>query len=248
MLLALCVGAAHAAAPPHREPKKGQLMTLTPAQTASLAHWEQRTMDRRLLPEVKPIIPFGSSGGRGGADDPNAATTIPPHLLPFGPSYHADGDGQSLVSAAGQQGAGTPPPPPPAPPACAKWCNGKVHLKRHMQSTEDNTSSRTAFPTDDVADWAEKCSWDRHCGGCEQCANTTTVVTCDDFCSVRRMRIRRARARARTRLRCLSPSHIRPPLPSAPTLPPPGQPPSHLSNTIPTHALARRMSHDACIT
>mgnify|MGYP006133306907 CR=1 FL=1 len=189
----LLVGAAHGAIVPHahREAKKGQvLMTLTPAQAASYAHWEQRTLDRRLLPEVKPIIPFGSSGGHGGGDDPNAARTIAPHLLPFGSSYHPGGGGsddeQSFYSS-GQQGRASDGAPPP-PPACETWCDGTVRLNHH--SAEDK--GRSNFPTDDIADWAEKCSWSKKCGGCEPC-NKASTVTCDDYCAVRRTYLIRAR-------------------------------------------------------
>ena len=184
----LLVGAAHCAAarPPHRETKKGQvLMTLTPAQAASYAHWEQRTVNLRLLPDVQPIIPFGGNGlHSGGGDDPNAPTTAAPHLLPFGSSYHTGGDSGEQSFFSGQQGRGSDgadeAPPPPPPPACANWCYGTVRLNH--QSAE--AKNRTFFPTDDIADWAEKCSWDLHCGGCEQC-NKTSTVTCDEFCAVR---------------------------------------------------------------
>lgn len=40
---------------------------------------------------------------------------------------------------------------------------------------------RKVLPKDGLADWAEKCTWDKLCGGCAQCDDPT--VSCDPFCS-----------------------------------------------------------------
>ena len=55
--------------------------------------------------------------------------------------------------------------------ACESWCANEIKVDRATAEA----AGRTHFPPNDIADWAEKCTWDAYCAGCAPCAN----VTCD---------------------------------------------------------------------
>ena len=62
--------------------------------------------------------------------------------------------------------------------ACRDWCKGKVKIDR----APAEAAGRTHFPAGDVADWAEKCSWDDYCAGCAECSDP--LNTCVNMCDV----------------------------------------------------------------
>ena len=49
---------------------------------------------------------------------------------------------------------------------CSSWCAENVTINTTAAVVDD----RMTFPTDNVADWSEKCSWDAYCAGCSECA------------------------------------------------------------------------------
>ena len=61
---------------------------------------------------------------------------------------------------------------------CRDWCSGDIKIDR----SPAEAAGRKHFPSDDVADWAEKCSWDDYCAGCEPCGDPQT--TCVNMCDV----------------------------------------------------------------
>lgn len=56
--------------------------------------------------------------------------------------------------------------------ACESFCSTDVSL----DVAAATAAGRSTFPTDGLADWNEKCSWDKYCAGCAQCEDVNVVA------------------------------------------------------------------------
>jgi len=56
--------------------------------------------------------------------------------------------------------------------ACDDFCHGDVKL----DVAAAQAAGRVSFPAGDIADWNEKCSWDKYCAGCSECGNASIVT------------------------------------------------------------------------
>ena len=65
--------------------------------------------------------------------------------------------------------------------ACEPWCSGDVVIDRAAAEA----LGRTTFPANDIADDAEKCSWDNMCAGCSFCkTDDAKTASCEEFCAL----------------------------------------------------------------
>ena len=55
---------------------------------------------------------------------------------------------------------------------CESWCDGDVAIDEDAA----RAGGRVTFPADGLAEWNEKCSWDRFCAGCAQCNNASVAT------------------------------------------------------------------------
>jgi len=63
---------------------------------------------------------------------------------------------------------------------CEAWCSGDVAIDADVAEER----GRSTFPEDMIAPWDEKCSWDKFCSGCPECAETRCASYCDTLLDI----------------------------------------------------------------
>ena len=132
--------------------------TLSSLEASAYEYWEARARHIGLPPSSLPLPrPYSHASSRA------AQTKSAEKSLPSIPLIPKDVKLSRLAAYDPTLYPGT---------ACESFCSSDVSIDVGAATA----AGRATFPSDGLADWNEKCSWDKYCAGCSECDDASVVA------------------------------------------------------------------------